>query len=260
MRIYILTDNTAGSKFLATHGFSCYIESEINILFDTGPDATFIENAKRLNISINPHVVVLSHGHWDHGNGLIHLPIEHKVPLICHPDCFIKRYSKYKNYYVGLSFEKNDIATKFELIETINPYFITENIVFLGQIPRKIEFESKRTDFVDGLGNDDFINDDSAIAIKHPDGLIIISGCSHSGICNIVDYASHILNENRILAIFGGFHLKTDGQVTQQTIRFLKQRSAKQVFPSHCTSLPALSAFYAEYRLLQVLTGNYYDF
>jgi 7,8-dihydropterin-6-yl-methyl-4-(beta-D-ribofuranosyl)aminobenzene 5'-phosphate synthase len=258
MKVSILTDNSAGPRFIATHGFSCYIEADINVLFDTGPDNTFMENASRLHLDLHPDFIVLSHGHWDHGDGLKYFNA--RLPLVCHPACFTRRYSRVKNHYVGISLSKEEAGNKFRLIESKSCLQLSPSVYFLGEIPRINDFEAKTTDFVDVEGHDDFISDDSALAIKLPDGLVIISGCSHSGICNIVDYAISVTGEERIIAVMGGFHLKSIGYATQRTIQFFKDKNVKQVLPSHCTSLPALSLFYQNFHNVQVLTGNYYFF
>lgn len=258
MKVTILTDNMAGPRFIATHGFSCYIEADINVLFDTGPDTTYIENAKRLNLNLKPDYIVLSHGHWDHGNGLEFFT--DKVKLLCHPACFSRRYSKVKDRYVGLSLNSEDIGERFVLKESKEPVYLSKSVIYLGEIPRLNDFEAQQTDFVDDKGSDDFIFDDSAIVIRSGEGLIIISGCAHAGICNTIEYAKKITGINKVEAVFGGFHLKSQGEQTIRTINYLQKSGITKVFPSHCTSLPALSKFYNSFKTPQVLTGNYYTF
>jgi 7,8-dihydropterin-6-yl-methyl-4-(beta-D-ribofuranosyl)aminobenzene 5'-phosphate synthase len=255
MKITFLTDNTAAPRHIATHGFSCYIEADINILFDTGPDNTFIENAARLNLNLSPNFIVLSHGHWDHTNGLKFAPA---APIVCHPACFTKRFSKAKNIFVGMDTTEEKLQVKHKIEKTIAPLKISNEITFLGQIPRVTTFETKHTDFIDDQGNDDFILDDSALAIKTDKGLVIISGCAHAGICNTIEYAKKITGIENIFAVYGGFHLKSAGEQTQKTIQYLKENAIQQVHPSHCTSLPALAEFYREFKHPQILSGNYY--
>lgn len=256
MKITILTDNYAGPRFLATHGFSCYIEADINVLFDVGPDNTYLENAKRLNLDVNPEYIVLSHGHWDHGNGLEFF--QDKVKLMCHPGCFTKRYSKVKERYVGLSLSKEIISKRFELKESIKPVKLSKAITYLGEIPKVNDFEAQHTDFIDDKGIDDYIPDDSALVVQSEDGLVVISGCAHSGICNTIEYAKSVTGMDKVVAVFGGFHLKSQGTQTQKTIKYLQKSGISKVLPSHCTSLPALSEFYNVFKLQQVTTGTYY--
>ncbi len=236
---------------------SFYIEADINVLFDSGPDSTFLENAKRLNLELKPEYTVLSHGHWDHGNGLIYAPGK---SLVYHPGCFIKRYSKVKDIYVGLNITENELSKKFTLIPSLKPAELSSAINFLGEIPRINDFEAKQTDFIDANGKEDFILDDSALVISTKDGLVVISGCAHAGICNTIEYAIKVTGNNKVDAVFGGFHLKSAGEQTQKTLEYFKDHHIEKAYPSHCTSLPALSEFYKVFKLPQVLTGNYYNF
>jgi 7,8-dihydropterin-6-yl-methyl-4-(beta-D-ribofuranosyl)aminobenzene 5'-phosphate synthase len=84
--------------------------------------------------------------------------------------------------------------------------------------------------------------DDSAIVIKTDEGLIIISGCSHAGICNIINYAKEVCKEDKILVLLGGFHL-FDKKVTDKTVDFIKDQDIKQIYPAHCLDEYAFSEF-----------------
>jgi 7,8-dihydropterin-6-yl-methyl-4-(beta-D-ribofuranosyl)aminobenzene 5'-phosphate synthase len=258
MRLSILTENTASGKFCAEHGLSYYIESDVNILFDTGHSDVFLQNAQKLNIDINQiETVVLSHGHWDHGNGLKFLKNKN---LICHPDVFKKRFRKGGDENIGLDLSLQQLKIKFNIATSRKPYPVSKNIIFLGEIPRKNSFESQTTTFALENNTDDFILDDSGLVIKLNDEIIIISGCAHSGICNIIEYAKNITGITKIRAVIGGFHLKHNDNQTQETIKYLKQQDVKEIYPSHCTELPALTAFYNEFQIKQLKTGMIINF
>lgn len=257
MKITILTDNSAAPKFLATHGFSCYIEADINVLFDLGPDDTFLINAERLNLKLEPDYIVLSHGHWDHGNGFEYAPL---APVVCHPACFLDRYSKHKKVYVGIKMLQSNLSVKHKVHLSKDALKLSEHVWFLGEIPRTNDFEAQSTNFIDDEKNDDFIPDDSGLAVITENGLVVISGCAHAGICNTVEHAKVVTGIDKVHAVFGGFHLKSSGEQTQKTIQFFQEMKVKEVHPSHCTSLPALTEFYKVFRQPQVLAGNYYFF
>lgn len=260
MKLTVLTENCAGSGFLAEHGLSYLIEHENEkILFDAGYTDVFIKNANSLEIDIPKEIdtLILSHGHWDHGDGLQYL--DNKT-LITHPGAFIKRFRNKNNSSIGLKLSKRDIEKKFKLILKKKPYFISDKIVFLGQIPRLTNFEAKTTNFSDESGQPDFVMDDSAIAAIQNNELIVITACSHSGICNIIEYAIKVTGITNVRTVIGGFHLKENNQQTKSTINFLKNKGINKIYPSHCTELPALVAFYEEFNIEQLKTGMVLNF
>jgi len=259
MNIYILTDNFPGNKLQAEHGLSYLIEFEgKRLLFDTGQSNLFLKNAALMGVDMtNIDMIILSHGHFDHGDGLLFL---HRGKLICHPGCFIKRYRKSDYSYIGLVNTQNELARKFELIVSSEPYYITEKIIFLGEIPRVTDFESKSTPFVLEGGVPDYVTDDSAIALLHENGLFIITGCGHAGIVNTLEHAKIVTGEKKLYGIMGGFHLKENNRQTKETIRYLKKSGMVHVYPSHCTENPALELFHKAFNAKQVKTGDIFNF
>lgn len=260
MELHVLTDNHAGGNFLAEHGLSCLlmIDGE-KFLFDTGHSDVFLKNAKKLGHHMEQEVktVVLSHGHWDHGDGLQFL---HNKTLVTHPAAFMKRYRKNNHTRVGLHLSKEEITKRFRLNETREACRISENLYYLGEIPRNTNFESTKTSFVDEHGNPDFVPDDSALAAVVNKRLVIVSGCAHAGICNICEHAKKVSGISQIAAVYGGFHLKKRDRQTQQTLLYLKNNQVEHVLPSHCTELPALSAFYKTFKNPMVKTGMKFRF
>jgi 7,8-dihydropterin-6-yl-methyl-4-(beta-D-ribofuranosyl)aminobenzene 5'-phosphate synthase len=141
MKIHILTENCAGGHFLAEHGLSYLVEiDDQKILFDSGNSDVFLKNARKMGFNIENEVktVVLSHGHWDHGDGLKYLQ---NKKLIAHPGAFIRRFRKKDSSPVGLSLTKKEIENRYCLTETKNPVQISENLWFLGEIPRLNDFD-----------------------------------------------------------------------------------------------------------------------
>ncbi|WP_346860269.1 MBL fold metallo-hydrolase [uncultured Draconibacterium sp.] len=260
MKITILTENLAGGTYLAEHGLSYLIEIDGEcILFDTGHSDVFLQNANKLGVDIQNSVtqVVLSHGHWDHGNGLKHLS---NKTLITHPQVFIPRFRKSDHSPVGLAFSEDEIKNQFQLIETTQPYELVKNVFFLGEIPRLNDFESQTTPFELASGDYDFVNDDSALVVVQNNELIVITACSHSGICNICEYAKKVTGQDKIRAVIGGFHLKFQNKQTEQTIEYFKKNKVETILPSHCTDLPALALFYQQFKIQQVKTGMTFEF
>lgn len=258
LKIHVLVDNCATNNCLAEHGLSYLIEYDTQILFDVGQTDLFLHNARKMQLDISRVAhIALSHGHYDHGNGLKYLDSKN---LVAHPNVFLTRYSGKQRKYVGLNQSKEEIYNKFNVIECSTPYWYSEKMVFLGEIPRRHNFEKKASSFYLEDGKEDLLLDDSAIAIKMQRGLFIVTGCSHSGICNIIDYAKEVTGIDQVYGVFGGFHLKQDNRQTKETIKYLKTLQPTVVMPSHCTDLPALSRIYIEFKGEQVKAGNLYTF
>jgi len=259
MRISVLTENNAGPFTEAEHGLSYLIEFDgRRILFDAGQSDMFLRNAKKMNLSLEKiDAIILSHGHFDHGNGLDFIS---GSKLICHPGCFVRRYRKSDHSFIGLKNTREELSRLFELLVTAVPLEITEKIFFLGEIPRLTDFESQNTSFVFEGGAPDFVMDDSALALVLPEGLFIITGCGHAGIVNTAEHARKVTGINKLSGIMGGFHLKDKGEQTKQTIAYLKKTGVKNIIPSHCTELPALSAFYESFGIRQIKTGDILEF
>ena len=254
MRITILADNHAGGSTKAEHGLSYLIEIEKEqILFDAGQSTLFMENAMLLNYDVSKvHLKVLSHGHFDHGDGYKWLP---GGKLFCHPGCFVKRYRQADHSYIGLNQTESAFKLNFNLYTTSEPVEIIKNVYFLGEIPRETSFESQTTSFVFNNGNPDFVMDDSGIAVILPDGLFVITGCGHAGLVNTLQHAKKITGINNIHGVMGGFHLKSNNLQTKETVSYLKNENVSYVYPSHCVDLPAMVVFREAFHSEQLKTG-----
>jgi len=258
LRIHVLVDNLASSTCNAEHGLSYIVEFDKRVLFDTGQSDLFIYNAKQMQIDLDEiNQVVLSHGHYDHGNGLIKLKDKE---LICHPDVFTNRFSGKQRKYVGINLSKSEAEKQFEIIETKGPYWLSDKICFLGEVPRKLNFENTENSFYLENNEPDKLLDDSAVVVKLNQGLFIISGCAHSGICNIIEHAKNVTGEQNIFGVLGGFHLKFNNKQTKETVQYMSNNDIKVVMPSHCTDIPALAAFYNKFGGKPVKAGNLFTF
>jgi 7,8-dihydropterin-6-yl-methyl-4-(beta-D-ribofuranosyl)aminobenzene 5'-phosphate synthase len=245
MKISILCENSVGHQMakycLAQWGLSLYVQTEgVNILFDTGHTEVYKHNAKQLKIDLNKtHFIVLSHYHWDHTGGLRFYNLKSKKKIILHPQILDK---------LPLDESKN-IKNHFKVITSSKPFELSKNIYYLGEIPRKTSFEK-------GGYNDDPMLDDSAMAIKTTKGAVVITGCSHSGICNICEYAKKITGQ-KLYAVIGGFHLfDNDKEAIKATINYFSNERSKYLFPMHCVTLPALAEFYRNFGCKKYSSGD----
>ncbi|MBP1910706.1 MBL fold metallo-hydrolase [Methanolobus bombayensis] len=255
MKLTVLIDNNTliDRYLLGEPGVSYFIEADDKkLLFDTGYSDAFIRNAQKLNINLlDIDHVVLSHAHLDHTWGLDPLiklyteaqieGMDHSEPdLIAHPLIFNSRtYCGLQEIGTLLSTDK--LSKFFSLRLSSEPLWITENAVFLGEIPRRFDFEHDPLEskiIIDGKQTDDEILDDTALAIKTENGLVIVTGCSHSGICNIIEYAKEVCNEDKIVDIIGGFHLQNPPDIKMRgTVDYFRDLNVKEVHACHCTDL-----------------------
>ena len=246
MKLKVLVDNNTFTDmyYLGEPAVSYYIEdAEDKILFDAGYSDAFLKNAEKMNIDIaSINKVVISHGHDDHTKGLTYfLNKKSNIVLISHPESFNYKEDD-AGLYIGSPLLKEELSELCNLKLSKEPIKVSKNIIYLGQIPNSNEFEPRYTigkSINNGKKIEDNIEEDSAIVYKGESGLFIITGCSHSGICNIIEYAKKVCNDNKIFGVIGGFHLFDNDDRLKKTINYLKENNIKYLYPCHCVSLEA---------------------
>ncbi|MDU2063302.1 MAG: MBL fold metallo-hydrolase [Sporomusaceae bacterium] len=254
MILKVLVDNNTliDRYFLGEPGVSYYIEENgIKLLFDAGYSDVFLKNARKMNIDLGAiNSIVLSHGHNDHTGGLFYLiqyytelfmehGIYNKPQLIAHPVAFKNKWEGQVD--IGSLINEDKLRQHFDLILSKSELWLTDKLVFLGEIERKNDFENQRpvgTIRCEKGDVPDFVLDDSALVYKSADGLVIITGCSHAGICNIIETAKKVCNDTRIADIIGGFHLLNPSQdLLDKTCEYMKKNNVTHIAPCHCTDL-----------------------
>ncbi len=246
MELKVLEDNNTfiDMYYFGEPAVSYYIEDgNDKILFDTGYSGIFVKNAELLNINLdNINKLVISHGHNDHTGGLkSFFAKERHIELIAHPDCFEHKEDE-NGSYIGSPLSKDKLAQMCKLNLSKKPIKISEHLTFLGEIPSSNDFEvrypiGKR--MADSKKVEDNVIDDSAIVYQSENGLFVITGCSHSGICNILEYAKKVCGDNRIYGVIGGFHLFDIDERLEKTIGYLLENNIPLLYPCHCISLKA---------------------
>ncbi len=252
---------------LAEHGLSLLIdtwdgETRHRTLLDTGYNpGTVIHNMQILDVDPKDiDALVISHGHMDH-TGSVNMALEaigKPIPVVCHPDVFRSRFiEKPKMGLVKLpqlASREQMVERGAQLSEERGPILVAGNTVLAtGQIPRVTAFEKGMPGArieTDGQLAIDNIEDDQALVISLADcGLVVVSGCAHSGIINSVLYARKLAGEDKVYAVAGGFHLTGPdmAHMIDATVEELKKIAPKLIAPMHCTGHSAITRIQAEF-------------
>jgi 7,8-dihydropterin-6-yl-methyl-4-(beta-D-ribofuranosyl)aminobenzene 5'-phosphate synthase len=241
---------------IAEPGFSALVRIEKagrtrTLLFDTGVSPHgMVENMRRLGI--DPHeieVIVLSHGHWDHVTGmegLVRVLGRTSLPVMIHPEFWSRRRISFPGLVTAEFPTTSRTALQemgFSIVEERQPSFLLDGAVLItGEVDRTMPFETGFPGHEalreDGWQPDPLILDDQALVMSIRDrGLIVLSGCGHSGIVNTVRYARQLTRQDNVAAIVGGFHLSGPGFEPRigATVEALADLSPSMLVPAHCT-------------------------
>lgn len=258
MKLKVLVDNNTyiDQYYYGEPGVCYYMEDcEVKLLLDTGYSSIFLDNAEAMGVDLAQlDGVILSHGHNDHTGGLSYLLERRlwerereatqgdevkpgkKLCLVAHPGALAPKYCDGQE--IGSALTAEQAAKACRVILTKDPLRLSKNITFLGEIPRVIESGiSIGTTAPEGKEVEDFLLDDSALVYQGKDGIYIITGCSHSGICNIIERAKAVTGQEKVCGVIGGFHLfDAESDETLHVIEYLKKQEIPQLYPCHCVS------------------------
>lgn len=247
MKLISLLENTAASPDIqARHGLSLYLETASHrIVFDFGPDDTFARNAETLGVDIAAaDLAFLSHGHYDHGGGLpAFLQRNGRAPVYLHKNAFTPLWSS-ETRYIGL-----DPALRG------NPRLrLTDGVTRLGDGMTLISGAPGRRFLTDSSASlqmerpdgtrqpDDFSHEQSLI-VEEGDICLLIAGCAHTGIVNILEQAQQVAGR-AMTHVVSGFHLSQPSRGTYEPESMVcslageLRRSPTRFFTCHCTGLP----------------------
>ncbi len=252
IRLTILCENSVDQVspygLLGEHGFSCHLQTPAgNFLFDTGGGMTIMNNAELLGIDFTRlQGIMFSHGHFDHTGGLRQvLEKTGKIPIYAHPDLFSKHFSKNsgKMHNIGIPWpqlELEELGADFKFSTT--PQKVTPDLLLSGEVPRISKVETGDPNLLslaeDGTQITDPLHDDLSLFIHTDKGLVILLGCAHAGLLNIIDHAIKLTGERKIHMVLGGTHLKfCSEEQMAATLDRLEELDVDLIGASHCTGL-----------------------
>lgn len=240
-----LIENSASTPHLASeHGLAVLVETgEHTFLFDTGASPAFLDNADLLGLDLSKvEAIALSHGHYDHTGGLeAFLERFGGKPVWMHPAGFEhKTHLLDASHYIGMPQSRKryeELGTEFR--DASLPIWLTRELLLSGEIPRKEGFPEGIAGLgvlKEGINSQDPLLDDLSLFISLPAGIVVQTGCAHSGVLNILAQASNLLADKPVLGLFGGTHLiaLTPEQV-QFTLSVLLQSGLQRLGACHCT-------------------------
>lgn len=228
LNITVLIENETGSDALCSeHGLSLYLRyGEYNILLDAGKSGGFAANARALNCSLDTlHAAVLSHGHYDHADGLPTLFEQNQtIKIYARPAVMEPQYNGTR--YIGL---------KSELIEHYADRF---------------DLSDEQREILPGVWLvPDTVDHEQSLVVETTQGLVVMNSCCHAGGDNIVADILERFPGQRVHALIGGLHLmgpqgittlgKEPEEVRTLAHRLMNELGVKYVYTGHCTGAPA---------------------
>jgi len=251
IRLTILCENSVARPFglLGEHGFACYLETpQGNYLFDTGQGQTLIPNARNLGKDLGTiKALVISHGHYDH-TGALPQVLEgcNGLDVYGHPDIFSTRYwdIEGRRRYVGIPYRR-------EHLESLGARFclsreqveIGPGVYLTGEIPRRNNWEKgdRLQLAVTATGEilqPDPVFDDLSLVVATSKGLLLVLGCAHAGLLNIIEHVTEKFGGEKIYAVVGGTHLAFAGEEQfEETMKMFDRLQIERVGVSHCTGM-----------------------
>lgn len=250
-KITVLCENSVLTPFplIAEHGLSMLIEQGDATLFDTGQGLGIVNNMRILGKDPKNFArLIISHGHYDHTGGIMPF-LESRgsaIPVFAHPNAFSKKVAQIPTgadpieVPIGMRASKEDMekaGAKFEPLSGFHK--ITDTLAALTEVKRPAGWKTWDVRLKQKEGDktvDDSFNDDCSLLLVTDSGPVVLLGCAHAGIVEILDDLSERSGYREFHAVIGGTHLETASvDYVEKAIAALKKYRVKKIAVSHCT-------------------------
>lgn len=247
-RVTIVVDNNVvpDKGLVPEHGFSALIErDDKKLIFDGGQGPALVNNAGALGIDLaSLDAAIFSHGHYDHTGGLYHIvALNPGIQVILHPAAFSSKLSIRDSIAearsIGIPFPRvtiEGLGAHFTFITQFEE--IRPGVWFTGEVPRIFGPSADPCLFrtVDNRPVPDMIEDDASLVLETPSGAVLLLGCAHAGLKNILYHVRTHLAIDRVHAVIGGTHLGPSGKsAITDAIEVLEEFRVERIAPAHCT-------------------------
>lgn len=275
IKFTFLSENKTYGSCNAEFGLSIFIETdEKKILFDTGASYMFADNAKHCHVDLTSvEAAVISHGHYDHTNGVPEFArINKTAPIYIHKDAFGHFYGmtdgEIDDYECGIlwTFAEKQ-ALEGRLKYTDGPLWLTKNIVISGTIPSlpgTVPTEHFFNKNARGVMVPDPMNHEQFLAIRNGDqGVFLFSGCSHKGIIPAIVYCKTLFPGEKIAGIIAGMHLySASDDMRKMVVDKVVAENPDMVMPVHCTGMEAICMLKEKLgdRCVIASAGDHYEY
>jgi 7,8-dihydropterin-6-yl-methyl-4-(beta-D-ribofuranosyl)aminobenzene 5'-phosphate synthase len=261
MKLTVLADNTPHPKnsgLIAKHGFAIHVEfNGFQLLYDFGPEGVLIPNASVLGIDLSDvNIAVLSHGHYDHSGGLGPFLEINDIAKVRHGrGAFQPRWNVSDGPAKDIGVQLPGFEDMVDRFSAVDKLVEMKDFIILPAAPghrRKPDGNSSLLAGRAGERLQDDFTDELTVAIHGEEGLVVITGCSHRGIVNIVDQVKTYCPNCPITALIGGFHLFDEKESQESLERVVSELAAEipdaHVLAGHCTGSRAVEMLSGVFR------------
>lgn len=274
-RISILVDNEVkpGLNLKAEHGFSALIErGPVRILFDTGQGPALTHNTRALKVHLSPLTcAVLSHGHYDHTGGLLGIAsVNRPLRVVTHPASLFPHFSTSSGQAnprsIGVPWSKEileEAGASFDFRDSLTE--VEPGVWFTGQVPRLRENSTDDRLFTlhERRLIPDPVEEDASLVLETGSGPVLLLGCAHAGVENILEYVRASLHVERLHAVIGGTHLgRLATRYVDAAIEAFERFQVQCLATAHCTGSSVNTRLKAHFgpRFVQACVGEVFDF